>query len=194
MAERWYKRFERLLNHDLRGRQALIIYASHPQFEQTTALNEIMGEGTGGVTESLKRRIILPFGGTLEDTDHVIGHELVHAFQYDIAAGPGPKYPMQQGNGLAQAPLWMIEGVAEYLSIGPIDTHTAMWMRDLLNKKKLPTIKDLFNPYKYFPYRYGQAVYAYIGGKYGDMAMAKLMKDVIRGLDYREGHREEPRA
>ncbi len=186
MAERWYKRFERLLNHDLRGRQALIIYASHPQFEQTTALNEIMGEGTGGVTESLKRRIILPFGGTLEDTDHVIGHELVHAFQYDIAAGPGPKYSMQQGSGLAQAPLWMIEGAAEYLSIGPIDTHTAMWMRDLLNKKKLPTIKDLFNPYKFFPYRYGQAVYAYIGGKYGDMAMAKLMKDVIRGLDYQK--------
>ncbi len=40
------------------------MYASHPQFEQTTALNEIMGEGTGGVTESLKRRVILPFGGT----------------------------------------------------------------------------------------------------------------------------------
>jgi Tol biopolymer transport system component len=93
---------------------------------------------------------------------------------------------MGSGGGLAQAPLWMIEGAAEYLSIGPVDTHTAMWMRDLLNKKKLPTIKDLFNPYKYFPYRYGQAVYAYIGGKYGDMAMAKLMKDVIRGLDYQK--------
>ncbi|MCX6561371.1 MAG: peptidase S9, partial [Candidatus Aminicenantes bacterium] len=178
------KRFERLLNHDLRGRQALIMYASHPQFEQTTALNEIMGEGTGGVTESLKRRIILPFGGTLADTDHVIGHELVHAFQYDIASGPGPKYAMQMGGGLEQAPMWMIEGAAEYLSIGPVDTHTAMWMRDLMNKKKFPTIKDLINPYKYFPYRYGQAVWAYIGGKYGDLTVAKLMKDVIRGLNY----------
>lgn len=184
MAERWYKRFERLFDHQLRGRQALIMYASHPQFEQTTALNEVMSEGTGGVTESLKRRIILPFGGTLEDTDHVIGHELVHAFQYDMAAGPGPNYNMQSASGLERAPLWMIEGAAEYFSIGPVDAHTAMWMRDLLNRKKFPTIKDLYNYYKYFPYRFGQAVWAYIGGKYGDLAVARLMKDVIRGFDY----------
>jgi WD40 repeat protein len=187
MAERWYKRYSRLFNHDLRGRQPLIMYASHPQFEQTTVLNEVMSEGTGGVTESGKRRIILPFGGTLEDTDHVIGHELVHAFQYDIASGPGPKYAQPgggQGGGLERAPLWMIEGSAEYFSIGPIDALTSMWMRDLLHMKKLPTIKDLRNPYKYFPYRYGQAVWAYIGGRYGDLAAAKLLKDVARGFDY----------
>lgn len=187
MAERWYKRYSRLFNHDLRGKQPLIMYASHPQFEQTTVLSEIMSEGTGGVTESGKRRIVLPFGGTLADTDHVIGHELVHAFQYDIASGPGPKYAQPgggQGGGLERAPMWMIEGSAEYLSIGPIDPLTAMWMRDLLHKKKFPTIKDLINPYKYFPYRYGQAVWAYIGGRYGDLTVAKLLKDVIRGFDY----------
>jgi Tol biopolymer transport system component len=184
LAERWYKRFSRLLNHELRGRQALIMYASHPQFEQTTVIRDILGEGTGGVTESFKRRIILPFGGSLEETDHVIGHELVHAFQYDMAAGGGPKYGQPQGGGLERAPLWFIEGLAEYLSIGPVDPHTAMWMRDLINKKKMPTIKDLRNSYKYFPYRYGQAVWAYIGGKWGDLVVAKLMKDVIRGLDY----------
>ena len=43
-----------------------------------------LGEGTGGVTEALKRRIVLPFAGPLAETDHVLGHELVHAFQYDI--------------------------------------------------------------------------------------------------------------
>ncbi|HEY6508546.1 MAG TPA: hypothetical protein VIY56_11080, partial [Vicinamibacterales bacterium] len=29
MAERWYSRLQRLLRHDLRGRQPLILYASH---------------------------------------------------------------------------------------------------------------------------------------------------------------------
>jgi len=185
MAERWYARLSRILGHNLRGRQPLVIYASHPQFEQTTALSELISEGTGGVTESFKRRIILPFGGSLEDTDHVIGHELVHAFQYDISSGAGP-IPGQgaAGSGIERAPLWMIEGAAEYLSIGPVDPHTAMWMRDLIRKKKMPTIKDLRDPYKYFPYRYGQAVYAYIGGRWGDLVMAKLMKDAVRGLDY----------
>ena len=182
-AERWYKRFARLLNHDLRGRQPLIMYASHPQFEQTTVFPDIINEATGGVTESLKRRIILPFGGSLADTDHVIGHELVHAFQYDLAStGPG-RYG-QPGGGIERAPLWFIEGMAEYLSIGPVDPHTSMWMRDMIRKKKIPTIKDLRDPYRYFPYRYGQAVWAYIGGRWGDLAVAKLLKDVVRGMEY----------
>jgi Tol biopolymer transport system component len=183
-AERWYKRFSRLLNHELRGRQALIMYASHPQFEQTTVLPELISEGMGGVTESYKRRIILPFGGSLEETDHVIGHELVHAFQYDISAGSTPIYAQQQGGGIEKAPLWFVEGLAEYLTYGPVDAHTAMWMRDAIVQKKFPTIKELINPNKYFPYRYGQALWAYIGGRWGDLAVAKLFRDVCRGLDY----------
>jgi hypothetical protein len=47
-------------------------------------------EGTGGVTEPLRRRIVLPMAGPLADTDHVIGHELVHAFQFDIKSPSAP--------------------------------------------------------------------------------------------------------
>jgi len=184
MAERWYKRYARLFNYELRGRQALIMYASHPQFEQTTVLSDIIGEGTGGVTESMKRRIIVPFAGSLEETDHVIGHELVHAFQYDMAAGQAQQYSGQSMGGLERAPLWVVEGMAEYLSIGPVDSNTAMWMRDVIKKKKMPTIKDLRDPYRYFPYRYGQAVLAYIGGRWGDLVVVKILKDIIRGADY----------
>ena len=56
LAERWYARFSRLLGHQLSGRQPLILYASHPDFEQTNAIPGELGEGTGGVTEILKRR------------------------------------------------------------------------------------------------------------------------------------------
>src|SRR5213596_3510926 len=84
MAERWHARLERIFAHQLRGRQPLVLYASHPDFEQTNAISGELGEGTGGVTELLKRRIVLPLAGPLGETDHVIGHELVHAFQFDI--------------------------------------------------------------------------------------------------------------
>ena len=86
MAERWYSRLSRMFNHELKGRQPLVLYSSGPQFQQTTVIPGTMGEGTGGVTESFKRRIVLPFGASLTETDHVIGHELVHAFQYDVMA------------------------------------------------------------------------------------------------------------
>src|SRR6185295_19965770 len=52
LAERWRARLERLLGHELSGRQVLILYASHPDFEQTNAIQGELGEGTGGVTES----------------------------------------------------------------------------------------------------------------------------------------------
>jgi hypothetical protein len=84
LAERWYSRLSRFFNHDLRGRQVIILYASPAQFRQTNAVDVLIGEGTGGLTESLKRRIVLPMAGSLAETDHVIGSELVHAFQYDI--------------------------------------------------------------------------------------------------------------
>src|SRR5262245_51476747 len=84
MAERWYARLSTVLGHELSNRQPIVLYASHPHFEQTNAIPGTLEESTGGVTESLKRRIVLPLGSSLAETDHVIGHELVHAFQYDM--------------------------------------------------------------------------------------------------------------
>ncbi|HVH27880.1 MAG TPA: BamA/TamA family outer membrane protein [Vicinamibacterales bacterium] len=180
LAERWFTRLEKLMQHQLSGRQPLILYASHPDFEQTNAIGGEIGEGTGGVTESVRRRIVLPLAGPLSDTDHVIGHELVHAFQYDIMIGPtAPEGGRIAG---AQLPLWFIEGMAEYLTIGPVDPHTAMWLRDAAMQEQLPNIDDLDNP-KYFPYRWGQAFWAYIGGRYGDEMIERILKMAITAGD-----------
>ena len=172
MAERWYARYTKLLNHQLRGRQPLVVYGSHPEFEQTNAIAGTLGEGTGGVTEVLKRRIVLPLGSSLAQTDHVIGHELVHAFQYDMTGqGLGANFRVP---GAARLPLWFIEGMAEYLSIGPVDPNTAMWLRDAAQRNKLPTIKQLYDS-RYFPYRYGQAFWAFFAGHFGDALIADVL-------------------
>jgi Tol biopolymer transport system component len=162
MAERWYSRLSRILSHQLSTRQPLVLYASHPHFEQTNVLAGQLGEGTGGLTESLKRRIVMPVGGGPAETDHVLGHELVHAFQYDIL-----------GNNL-NLPLWFIEGMAEYLSIGSQDAHTAVWLRDSALHEKLPGVDELDKP-EYFPYRFGHAFWAYVGGRWGDSAVADIL-------------------
>src|SRR5437588_5242557 len=176
LSERWLARLERVFEHQLRGRQPLVLYASHTDFEQNNIIQGELGEGTGGVTEPLRRRIVLPFGGPLSDTDHVIGHELVHAFQFDITTNPNA--PPGQ-NGAERLPLWFIEGMAEYLSLGPVDPNTAMWLRDATREVKdgkdsLPSIGDLNDP-KYFPYRWGQAFWAYVGGRYGDDAIRRML-------------------
>ena len=177
MAERWYARLSSVLSHELSGRQPLVLYGSGAQFRQTNVIDGELGEGTGGVTEAYKRRIVLPFAGPLEATDHVLGHELVHAFQYDITSTNATSAAAGSAGALS-LPLWFIEGMAEYLSLGPDDPHTAMWMREAIRRDKFPEIKDLDNP-KYFPYRYGHALWAYIGGKYGDRMIGGLLRTAI---------------
>ena len=174
MAERWHARFTTVFGRGLSGRQPLILYANHPHFEQTNALQGELGEGTGGVTEVFKRRMVLPFGGSLAETDHVIGHELVHAFQFSLT---GQGRSVQTGGipGALTLPLWFIEGMAEYLSVGPVDPLTAMWMRDAA-LDDLPSLHDLGNSYKWFPYRWGQALWAWIAGTYGDEVVGRMLE------------------
>jgi hypothetical protein len=184
MAERWYTRLSSVLDHELSGRQPLILYASAPEFQQTNAIMGSVGEGTGGVTEALRRRIVLPTGGTLGDLDHVIGHELVHAFQYDIT-GSGRPNSLGALPAASQLPLWFIEGMAEYLSIGPVAPHTAMWMRGALAdtaRDTLPSFTQLENP-RFFPYRYGHAFLAWIAGHWGDQVIGQLLRGAGRRRD-----------
>ena len=58
-----------------------------------------------------------------------------------------------------------------------------MWMREATRREKLPEIKDLSDP-QYFPYRYGQALWAFIGGKYGDRAVGDLLRAAIGRSGY----------
>jgi Tol biopolymer transport system component len=183
MAERWYARLSRLLNYELRGRQPLILYAASPHFQQTTALPGVIGEGTGGVTESGKRRIILPLGPSLEASDHVIGHELVHAFQYDMTSFNHS--PMgYSAAAVNRIPLWMVEGMAEYLAHGPKSPLTSMWMRDATQREEVPHLAKMDDP-RYFPYRWGHSFWAYVTGKYGDQAVGRIMRGIGRVGDYR---------
>lgn len=181
MSERWYARLSGVFNHDLSSRQPVVLYASAPDFRSTNVIPGDIGEATGGVTEPLRRRVVIPLAGPLADTDHVLGHELVHAFQYDISLGKGGASGLG-ASGLERLPLWFVEGMAEYLSLGPVDPNTAMWMRDAVAQDKLPKIKDLDNP-KYFPYRWGQALWAYIGGAYGENTVGQLQRLAGRSGD-----------
>jgi hypothetical protein len=181
LAEQWRVRLARDLGFELRGRQPLVLYASHPHFSQTQVIGGLIGEGTGGVTEFLKRRMALPFASSLGETSHVLGHELVHAFQYDSG-----------GERVGALPLWFIEGMAEYLTLGDEDAHTAMWLRDLAQEETLPGFEDLADP-RYFPYRIGHAAWAYLAARFGleivgtAFLSAARLGDPIGGLEEATG-------
>jgi Tol biopolymer transport system component len=181
MAERGYARLSKVLNHEFRERKPIILYASHSDFQQTNALGEPPSEGTQGVTDFQRNRNVLPFPGSYAEFEHVLQHEMVHQFQYDTWSRG------RAGAGLAtiiaiNPPLWFAEGMAEYLSIGPINPETAMWLRDASLEGTLPTIEQMtLDPYKYFPYRFGHALWSYIGERWGDEAVGAILKATLAG-------------
>jgi len=179
MAERWYDRYSKFFNIDLDKNQPVILYANQPDFQQTNVVGGIISQGTGGVTEGIKNRVVLPLTGVYADNDHVLGHELVHAFQFTMLNA------QQEGifGGGQTMPLWAVEGMAEYLSMGAESPLTAMWMRDAVLRNEIPTINQVSNNARYFPYRYGHAIWAYIGGKYGDPAIADLFRAMVPAYD-----------
>lgn len=175
-AETWYKMHQEVFRDTFLKKNPLILYSNHPDFQQTTALNGEIGVGTGGVTEALKNRVIMPILDLNSQTRHVLGHELVHAFQYHLLLEKDSISLENVGN----TPLWMVEGMAEYLSVGKKDAFTSMWMRDALLNRDIPSLKDLTNSGKYFPYRYGQAFWTFIGSVYGDTTIVPLFKNTAK--------------
>jgi Tol biopolymer transport system component len=65
--------------------------------------------------------------------------------------------------------------MAEYLSLGPLDPNTAMWVRDASSRDRMPTVDQLDDP-DFFPYRYGHAFWAYVAGRWGDDAVGDMLR------------------
>jgi len=189
-SEEWFSIHQAIFRDTFARKNPLIFYNNHADFQQTNAISGLIGTGTGGVTEGMKNRVIMPIALTLAQTDHTLGHELVHAFQFNmfLRTDSTQKYSMNN------IPLWMIEGMAEYFSLGSVDPNTAMWMRDAVLNKDFPTLKQLSSDSRYFPYRYGQAFWALVGKTWGDTTIMSLFRktaqygfskaaDTILGMD-----------
>jgi len=182
-SEEAYDKISNLIGWDLKHRSSIIFYNSHNEFQQTNVIESYMREGIGGVTELMKNRMVIPYDGSMIDFEQVIYHELVHVFINDGIYG-GSLQSLINSNTVF-IPLWMNEGLAEYLS-STWDTNSDMWIRDLaINAKTLPEIKDLNG---YFAYRGGQSLWKFICEKWGEEVIAeifysiKVKKDINKGV------------
>ena len=177
-SEVWYDMHQQVFQDTFTRKNPIIIYNNHPEFQQTTAINGDISVGTGGVTEAFKQRVVMPIMQINQQTRHVLGHEMVHAFQYRVIMEGGDSTRLEN---IGNIPLWMIEGMAEYFSIGKKDAFTSMWMRDAYLNKDIPSLKQMTEQsYDYFPYRYGQAFWSFIGSTYGDTVIMPLFLETAK--------------
>src|SRR5690606_36111522 len=173
-SEVWYELHQQVFQDTFARKNPIIFYNNHPEFQQTTTISGEISVGTGGVTEAFKQRVVMPIMQINHNTRHVLGHELVHAFQYRVLIEGRDSTRLES---IGNIPLWMIEGMAEYFSIGKKDAFTAMWMRDAYINNDIPSLRAMTeNMNRYFPYRYGQAFWSFIGSTYGDTVIMPLFK------------------
>jgi hypothetical protein len=174
------------LHHRLSMVTPIFVYPSHGHFQSTNIIPFAIDEGTGGFTERIKRRVVVPYLGSGDEFRHVVVHELVHAFQYDILLSQtmGGTFSLVQAG---QPPLWFVEGMAEYFSLG-WDASADMQMRDAALTDTLPTL-EMMNEYRvqtgFIFYKGGQSVMQYIAETYGENKIGEMLRDLrdLRGIE-----------
>lgn len=176
MAEAAYGKLSTTLQHEFTKRIPLILYASHADFQSSNITPSRIDTGTGGITELIRRRVFLPFTGSYSELRHVLTHELVHAFELDIMLDG------QSASGVSPfamlPPLWVMEGLAEFLSQPIDDSHTDMWLRDgalsghLIAPDQMHLVGDIR------VYRYGQAIFRSFAKRWGTDRCGDLLRAV----------------
>ncbi len=168
--------FEVLLGHELTAIIPIILYNSHNEFQQTNVSLSHVEETVGGFTELFKNRVVIPFTGSYDDLRHVLYHELTHVFMFDIVYGGLVESVIRQAY-TNPVPLWFVEGLAEYTSMG-WDPEAEMILRDL-------TVSDLVVPLEYLyggylVYKGGQSVLNFIAERYGREKIAEIVKAIAK--------------
>jgi len=183
--EKAYGQVSKHLRWELNKRVSVIVYNSHNDFQQTNVVMTYMSEGIGGVTELFKNRIVVPFEGSYTQFRHVIHHELVHAVVNDMIYG-GNIQSIVSGRVKLNVPLWVNEGLAEYLSSN-WDTKADMMLRDLAIHEYIPTVQELNY---YFAYKGGQSIWRFIGEKYGREKVGEIFLNMKHSQNAEAGFKK----
>ncbi|MFN7685045.1 MAG: hypothetical protein ACK5QT_06500 [Oligoflexia bacterium] len=150
-----------------------LLFSSYREFQQANVF--FIDEGVQGVTSTLEPTMAIPYWGERETFRHISHHELVHQFQVQ---------KMGISEGLL-IPLWLIEGMAEYYSLGGIDAESLALLRDLYFnppqgrtlKESRQELEDYLNPGPYdfqHVYKLGQLKVSFLDETYGKGSVQRV--------------------
>lgn len=161
------------MGHSLTHRVPIILYGSHNAFAQTNVTPELIDGSTGGFTEALRNRVVLPFTGSYEDLRHVVVHELTHAYMFDLIY-QGNAASMIARQSFFSVPLWFAEGLAEYNSLG-WESNAEMVVRDGTIEGYLPPLQYAGG---YGVYKMGQSAIRYLVDTYGEDRLRDILQRI----------------
>ncbi len=175
VLEDGYEQYAIELKEVLPWRVPVILYASHGDFLETNVAQGQLSEGVQAFAEPSRRRIVLPFTSSFKEFQHTATHELAHVFTFNIVYNRMLDNVFTR-NYLFPMPLWVAEGLAEYLAEG-WDADADMFVRDAV-------IHDYLYPFYmlsgFYVYKEGQSVFNYIAETYGPEKVLEIL-DALAG-------------
>lgn len=181
IVEEAYEKHSEDFKHELRDRTPLVLYQSHKDFQETNITLAELHEGVGGFAELFKRRMVIPFTGSMSAFREVIFHELVHIFQYDIIYQK-PAGHFYSGEFLYSPPIWFMEGTADYFA-NDNDATGEMVLRDAsLANQIVPLMRlqdfRVLGSQVFLGYKLGQSAVEYFVETYGRDKVGQIMHEL----------------
>jgi Tol biopolymer transport system component len=170
-------------HYQINKRINIAVFNSHNDFQQNNIIPEYLEEGTGGVTELYKNRVVLPWEGSLSLMRHVVHHELVHAVFDEMFYG-GSVQSIIEHNITFQIPTWFNEGMAEYQSLNHWEVNSDQFLIDATVNSYMPPIDYMEG---YLCYRGGESVWHYVDEKYGKEKVGEVVNAVLAAHSVNKG-------
>jgi hypothetical protein len=189
-AESAYQRISGELKQDLPNRVPLILFKTQAEFQLENVSGGEVPEGVLAFAEPERYRMVLPIDEPPDQLYRLITHELTHIFEFEI---------IPRGIMGANLPLWMDEGLANYMA-GYWNVLDLMQVRDAALTDSVPRMSD-FQAMPLsgrLPYTLGHATFEFIESKWGKEGIRQflfsLRKSVIGGGEsaYEEALRVKP--
>lgn len=169
----------------MRPRQPIpiLFYSSHQLFQQSHATPGFIGEGTGGLTELIKGRVLIPHTGSYHRLRWVTRHELVHAYMLEKLSQV--RAAKKRAN-LGFPPLWFTEGLAEFLST-TWDSHAEGLLQEAVVTQTAYPVRESW-PIEgtVLMYKEGQSFLLHLEEKHGRAKVIDLLENWWRGTTFEQ--------
>ncbi len=186
VAESVCVEFNRRFRISSRQPVPFLLYSAHHVFQQTNATPGLISEGTGGLTELIKGRVLLPHNGSWHRLIWVTRHELAHSYMLEKLS------QVMKANRRTQGylpPLWFIEGLAEYCAT-TWDADAEGLLRDaVLSRRALPLTQSGPITGTVLMYKEGHSFLLYLAEHYGSEKVFDLMDNWHRADDFETAFR-----
>ena len=173
--------FDRRFAMKPRRKVPLLLYSTHHLFQQTNATPEMLSESTGGLTELIKGRVLVPHNGSWTRLRWVTRHELAHAYMLDKLAQVLKAHRKPQS---WLPPLWFIEGLAEYCGT-TWDADAEGLLRDMVvSRIAVPLTRSESITGSVMMYKEGQSFMLWLAERYGERRIFELLENAWRAEDF----------